>query len=698
MGVVYKARDTRLDRLVALKFLPPERVADSERKRRFIREARAASALNHPSIITVHEIAEEGGADFIVMEHVSGRTLSQVIAGKPLPLKEALGYAVQIADALIAAHRAGIIHRDLKPGNVMVTEDGRVKILDFGLAKLAEAAPPGNESTLTLVAGTAAYMAPEQAEGQAADARSDIYAFGAVLYEMLAGRRAFSGLGRDEPAPLTGVPTELQQVVARCLRRDPAGRFQTAAELKAALETVAQEPQATPSIAVLPFANLSADKENEYFSDGLAEEIINALTKLPGLRVAARTSSFAFRGRDLDARKIGAELNVGQILEGSVRKAGERIRVTAQLINVADGYHLWSERYDRRMADVFDIQDEIAQAIVDRLRVQFTGEQPLVKRHTANLDAYHLYLKGRYWWNTLTSEGFNKAVECFERAIAQDPGFALPYTGLVMAYAYLGNHGWTNPLELMPKAKNYALKALVIDETLAEAHWAHALVLYFYDWDWLEAESEFRRAIALNPRDATIAMFFAFLLIHTGRTEEALAQGARALALEPVSVETNRHMTYLYCDARRFDQAIAQGRKTVELHPHYASAYLNLGLAYLYSEMYGEAVETFQAARVLARGDPLYDFCLACVYARSGKQTQAWEILGNLERLGYGAMWLGWLCAALGDRDRAFGFLEKAYQRREGLLASINVEPVLDPLRSDPRFADLVRRIGLEVA
>jgi len=694
MGVVYKARDTRLDRLVALKFLPPERVSDDERKRRFVREARAASALNHPNIITIHDIAEEGGADFIVMECISGRTLSQVIAGKPLPVKEALGYALQIADALMAAHRAGIIHRDLKPGNVMVTDDGRAKVLDFGLAKLTELA---TESTLTLVVGTAAYMAPEQAEGQAADARSDMYAFGAVLYEMLAGRRAFSGFGREEPAPLSGVSQELQQIVTRCLKRDPAERFQTAGELKAALEKTGLEAHSTPSIAVLPFANLSADKENEYFSDGLAEEIINALTKLPGLRVPARTSSFAFRGKEMDVGEIGAKLRVGHILEGSVRKAGDRLRVTAQLINVADGYHLWSERYDRRMADVFDIQDEIAQAIVDKLRLQLIGEQPLVQRHTANLEAYNLYLKGRHYLNKMTREGGLKAAECFEQAIVEDPSYALPYSALAATQFYLTIHGWARPHNLMPMAKRLGLKALALDEALAETHWVLAGVRHWYEWDWPGAESGYRRALALGPLDALVRMNLAELLVVIGRSEEALAEGWRAVDMEPESVEVNRTMVYVLYLAGAGEQAIAQALRTIGMYPQYAGPYFNLGLVYAAGERHQEAIEAFRTGLTLTGGDPLYDWGLAFGYARAGRRAEAWEGLERLEGRSYSPFFLAMAYGALGELDRAFGLLAKAYEEREGMLVFLKVEPMAVPLRSDPRFAALVRRMGLEV-
>jgi TolB-like protein/Flp pilus assembly protein TadD len=447
---------------------------------------------------------------------------------------------------------------------------------------------------------------------------------------------------------------------------------------------------------VLPFTNLSADKENEYFSDGLAEEIINALTKLPGLRVPARTSSFAFRGKEMDVGEIGAKLRVGHVLEGSVRKADDRIRVTAQLINVSDGYHLWSERYDRRMADVFDIQDEIAQAIVDKLRVQLVGEQSLVKRHTANLEAYNLYLKGRHWWNQFSGESLRKAAQCFERATAEDPEYALPYAALAVAYGQLAAHGWARPHELMPVARECALKALALDETLAEAHWALATVRHWYEWDWRGAESEYRRAIALSPRDASAHLYLADLLMNTGRTDDALAEGRQALELEPVSVEVNRCMIYFHYVAGQFEEAIAQGLRTVELHPRYPIPYLNLGLAYACSDRYQEAIDALQTARALAGADPFYEWGLGVAYARSGRRAEAREIVEHLEQRRYSLFFLAWLYGALGEPDRTFALLETAYEEREGLLKSLKVEPTFAPLRSDPRFADLLRRIGLE--
>jgi serine/threonine-protein kinase len=683
-----------------LKFLPAEQISDAERKRRFIREARAASALNHPNIVTVYEIDACEGVDFIAMEYVAGRTLSQVVADKPLAVEDALRYAAQIADALAAAHKAGIVHRDVKPGNLMVTEDGRVKVLDFGLAKLTEVAPAGVEATLTLLAGTPAYMAPEQAEGRAADARTDIYAFGAVLYEMLAGRRAFAGLAREEPPPPKEAPAELCQVVARCLRRDPAERYQNAAELKAALEKASIEPEQAPSIAVLPFVNMSGDKENEYFSDGLAEEIINALTKVPGLRVAARTSSFSYRGRDLDVRKVGAELTVGHLLEGSVRKAGERLRVTAQLISVADGYHVWSERFDRRMADIFDIQDEISQAIVDRLRVELAGNAPLVKRQTADLEAYNLYLRGRYWWHETTAQSWRKAEECFRNALVRDPAFAPPHAGMAVAYTYLAIHGWARPRDAMPAARRHALQALALDQTLAQGHWALAYVYQWYEWDWQAAEEEYRRALSLSPGDAHIRMVHAGLLMFLGRTADALAEARKALELDPVSAEVSRLMTYIFLLARRYGDAVAHGLQALELHPQGTGLYSALGLAYGHQGRYDLALQSLLKAKSLAGEDPYHDWALGYVYARQGNRDEAWAIRKRLERRRreshYSATFLAALSGALDDLDQAFDWLEIACDERDSFLVALRADPLFDPLRADARFAGLLRRVGLE--
>ena len=702
MGVVYKARDTRLDRLVALKFLPPERVADPERKRRFIREARAASALNHPNIITIHDIAEEGGADFIVMEYVSGRTLSQVIAGKPVPVKEAVGCAVQIADALIAAHRVGIIHRDLKPGNVMVTDDGRAKVLDFGLAKLTELAPAGEQSTLTLVAGTAAYMAPEQAEGQAADARSDIYSFGAVLYEMLAGRRAFSGFGREDPAPLSGVSSELQQIVARCLRRDPAERFQTAGELKVALERTGLEAYSTPSIAVLPFANLSADKENEYFSDGLTEELINALAQLEGLRVVSRTSVFRFKGATEDVRDIGRKLQVGAVLEGTVRRAGGRLRVTAQLVNVADGYHLWSQRFDREMQDIFDVQDELARAIVRVLRVRMAGkeEQRLVRRFTDIPEAYELCLKGRHLYYRYSRESLEKSIECYDQARVADPGCAAAYAGMAIARFCSTGAAWVPSRPAMPQAKAEAVRAVEIDDASAAAHLSLALVRHWYEWDWNGAEAEYKRALELDPGDADACIRYGEFCNYMGRPEEGVALVSRAVKLEPLSLETNVYLGMGLTTARRYEEAVLQFHKTLELDPNYYIALIWLGVACAAQGKYREAIEASERGQALTLGYPVPMGLLAWVNAVAGRTAEAKAILAALLKRRvedyFSPFYLACIYTGLGEVDEAFRWLHTAFEERDCLLVLAKVGAWFDPLRGDPRFRELLRKMRLE--
>jgi serine/threonine protein kinase len=538
MGMVYKARDTQLGRFVAVKVLIPVAGESSDRRARFLQEARAASSLNHPNIITIHDIVATESGDCIVMEFVRGQTLGDLLAATKIPTVDAIKYAIQVADALSAAHGIGIVHRDLKPANVMVTPEGLAKVLDFGLAKLATGggALELSESDTTVsittpgalgnsprtsegaIIGTLAYMSPEQANGAKVDARSDIFAFGAVFYEMLTRQKAFHGRSgletltailRDDPRPFPDgpdPPEELRDVVLRCLRKDPDQRYQSMHDLKAVLEQLYfasrsgilraqsgtwRKPvvKALPSIAVLPFLNLSSDKENEYFSDGLAEEIINALTRLPNLRVTARTSAFVFRGAQEDVRKIGDTLNVSSVLEGSVRKAGNRVRISVQLIGVAEGNNLWSERYDREMTDVFEIQDEISQAIVAKLKVQLAGETadagtPIVKRYTENLEAYDLYLRGRYELYKMTREGLDASKHLFDEGIRLDPVYALAYDGLAYCWYSEGFLGFVAPKEAMPKAKASVRRAIELDESVAEAHATLGVIHALYDWDW----------------------------------------------------------------------------------------------------------------------------------------------------------------------------------------------------------------------
>jgi serine/threonine protein kinase len=518
MGEVYRAKDTRLGRIVAIKKV---REQHSER---FKQEARSVAALNHPNICQLHDIGE----DYLVLEYVEGKPLSS-----PLPEREAVRLVIQIASALEAAHKKGIIHRDLKPANIMVTDEGSVKLLDFGLAKLYEQDASGSglptadfpATQAGAILGTVAYMSPEQAQGRPADARSDIFSFGLVLYEMLSGGKAFPGetplvigaaIMKDEPSALQA-SAPIQDVVRRCLAKQPSGRYQTISEVKAALEKLAENTRTSisaetqPSIAVLPFLNMSGDKEQEYFSDGLAEEIINALTRIPGLKVIAPTSSFSFRGKEQDITRIAETLRVNTILEGSVRKAGNRIRVTAQLITAADGSHLWSERFDRDMTDVFAIQDEISQAIAEKLRVHVSADRPLIKRYTENIEAYSLCLKARYQCLRLTEESLAKGKNYYEQAISADPDYALAWDGLANFYQLMGIMGYMPIKDAREKCREVLSKALAIDETLSNAHTTLGIVNSI-NFNWKDAEREFRRALELAPESSETMRLYAFLL------------------------------------------------------------------------------------------------------------------------------------------------------------------------------------------
>jgi eukaryotic-like serine/threonine-protein kinase len=720
MGEVYKARDTRLHRVIALKTLPAAEVAD--RKRRFLVEAQAASRLNHPNIVTIHDISEENGICFIAMEYVAGSTLEHANSGGGLPLKQAMKYAAEIADALAAAHSAGIIHRDLKPANIIITEDGRVKLLDFGLAKLIEPAVPAAQ-TATLgtaygaIVGTAAYMSPEQAEGRELDARSDIFSFGLVLYEMLCGQRAFRGdswistlaaILHNEPRPLrdirSAIPASVEQLVIRCLRKDPAQRFHVMSEVIRALAEAASSAVASPfvtkedaaSIAVLPFVNLSADKENEYFSDGLAEEIINVLTKLPELRVIARTSAFALRGKEQDLRTIGDRLRVGTILEGSVRRAGNRIRVTAQLINVADESHLWSERYDREMTDIFAIQDDISHAIANALKVKFAGPQ----HRAANIDAFQNYLKGLYWYQRYNQEALTKAKEAFEQALGHDPSYAPAYAGLAVFYYGLGALSIKRMIEMAPLAKSAAGKALAIDPTLSEAHSVLGLVAGAVEYDWKSAERHFQAAMAVDPVPPLVRLRYAlYFLTPLHRFQEAVAQYQRALETDPLSMMVHFGLAFAFYCERRYDEAIEHAARAVDLYPDYWLVHFGMGLAQSQKGLLKQSIASLEKTVQLSPSFTLATGFLAASYARSGDSGRAGKLMEEIRERSLkhyvSPACFGIYHAALGEADRMFKFLQSALTERDPYLTRMDAEPYFDAFHSDPRYLDLLQGMNL---
>lgn len=724
MGVVYRAQDTYLNRPVALKILPQDATADEDRKLRFVREARAASALNDPNIVTIYDIGQAAGLEFIAMEYVQGQTLRDLISRRELPICEALDYAVQIARALAVAHTAGIIHRDIKPANIMISGASparrQVKILDFGIAKLSETKGRDRHgltaiTSHNIIIGTAAYMSPEQAEGRPVDARSDIFSFGAVLYKMLSGRRAFEGQSslstlaailRADPEPLKGVSPELQRIVSRCLRKDPNLRFQRTDELRQALDTCLQAYQGSAptlkSIAVLPFANLSPDVRNQYFCEGLAEEIINSLAKLPGLQVTARTSAFGVRAQDLDIREIGAKLNVEYILEGSVREAGSRIRVTAQLINVASGYQLWSERYDREMTDVFAIQDEIALAIVNTLRVHLTKGQPLVKRHTGNPEAYTLYFKGRHYLEKRTPEAYAKAKECFEQALAEDANYAQAFLGLAEFYWLIAIYGFQYPRDSLVKAKEATIRALQIDDTSAEGHAILGSLLGVGEFDWKGADRAFQRALDLDPNSPVVSYRQGcFYLWPLEQPDDATAAVERTLALDPLSAAPQWILGYFSYCRRHVDRAIKHLLAVIELEPAFFFAYSILGLAHLLDGNMDEAVQAARQACEVAPGNTLAKGIRAYVLGKAGRPDETRRLVDQLHNLAQetyvSAKSFMFAWAGLGDWDRAMAYLIKSAEEERDPMTVMNLtmEPFFDPLRTDPRYKDLLSKLNL---
>ncbi len=740
MGEVYRARDTRLGRDVAVKVLPEAVASSPDRLARFEREARTVAGLNHPNIVTLFSVEDEGGIRFLTMELVEGQSLDRLVTPGGLPLSRVLELSTPLADALVAAHERGVIHRDLKPGNVMVTREGRVKVLDFGLAKLTHVEPPAEGTTLDVsadvsitgegqVVGTVPYMAPEQIRGEAADARTDLFALGIMLYELSTGRRPFTGttwadvssaILRDTPEPLTNVradlPRDLERIVGRCLEKNPRDRAQTALDvcnelrrLKHAQERRPPEKPATQdvaSIAVLPFVNRSGDEEDEYFSDGLADELLHVLAKIRGLNVAGRTSSFHFKGKDVTIADVGKALNVAAVLEGSVRKAGNRVRISVQLVKVSDGYHLWSETYDRTLEDIFAVQDDIAQSVVKELRATFLGEETdkraigAVKTEVAkaaigrgaNPEAHRLYLQARHFLDRLSRDTTAKAIAYLKEALELDPSYALAWAELGLAYAREAQSGTAPVAERYRCAREAVERALSLEPDLAEAYSVLAWIQMTHDWDWVGADASLRRALELAPGNSRSLRWAAALASDLGRVEEAIEITRRAIAQDPLSAAAYSNQG-IYCHtARRLVEAEESYRKALELAPN--MMYTRSGLALLLMEEGRDEEALAEAMREPSEANRLC--ALAVLHHTAGRGRDSDEALRELTE-NHGetdAVRIAEAHAMRGETDRAFEWLERAYVEREPVLNEVQCQTTLLPLYSDPRWNAFLEKMG----
>ncbi len=738
MATVYLARDLKHRRFVALKVLSPA-LAASLGADRFLREIELAARLQHPHIVTVFDSGDAGGILWYTMPYVEGETLrARLERERQLPLDVALRIAVEAARALEFAHQHGVLHRDVKPENLLLTTDGSTMVADFGIAR-----PWGEMSKLTqsgVVVGTPAYMSPEQAAGERAlDARTDVYALGCVLYEMLAGEMPYSGpnaqavLARrlSEPAPslrtTRDLPVAVERTVARALARTPADRYASAAEFARALQSVdtlarpilqrrwlaaavvmlllagiaaairfragPKGPAVPVSAAVLPFADLSEGKDQEYFSDGLTDELITALSRVEGINVAARTSSFQFKNRQVDVSEIGRQLHVGAILEGSVRRSGNRVRITAQLVSTRNGYQLWADAYDRELKDVFGVQEDIARSIIAALQVKLgaRGNRALRARPTTDIEAYDLYLKGRFAWNQRTRSGMQLAVSYLEQAVARDSQFALAWAALADAYLLAIPYAGTSKDVDWPKAKAVATRALAIDSTLGEAYTALAYGTMIYDWDWPAAEEDFRRAIAVDPTYPTGHQWYGDFLWSQGRLREALDQMRDALRLDPLSLIIGAEVGQTFYLQRQYDSAEAQLRTTLQLDPNYPHSLYVLGMVYMQQHRYREARDAMQRAEQLGGFQEDLAGALASAYAKAGDRTVAARYTAELERRlargQVGPFALALAYTGQGDLTRGFVYLDRAITMHDAFLPEDFLDPQLDRLRADPRFA-----------
>ncbi len=764
MGVVYKAVDVRLDRPVVLKFLPDKMAQDSQALERFRREARAASALNHPGICTIYDIGEQNGRAFIAMEFIDGETLRTHIHQEALPLEETLKLGIQIAEALDAAHAEGIIHRDIKPANIFVTRRGQAKVLDFGLAKLVPKGvggeAPDSTSVVGIISGTPSYMSPEQVRGDNLDPRTDIFSLGLLLYEMATGRQAFGGStgGTIIEAVLTkspvsvrrinpDAPAGLEEIINKALRKDRDQRQQRAADIRTDLQRLERDSdsgdsdrraagegtESSPisttsdlhstgpinltgqtgalrpervskiidSLAVLPFENTSRDPEHEYLGDGIAGSLINILATIPKLRVMAQSTVIRYKGRGIDPQAVGRELKVRAVLTGRIMQSGGALRIGTELVHVATGSQLWGAQYDRKPGDIFAIQDEISHEISEKLRLKLTRAEKkrLTKRQTEDADAYRLYLKGRHHWNRWTEDGFYKAIEYFQQAVGKDPKYALAYTGLADSYVLLGWNSYLPPKDAFAKGKLAAMGALGLDPELGEAHTPQAAVLWLHDWKWQEAQTEFERSLALNPAHPTANHWYAEYLMTMGHHVQAIARMKSSQELDPLSLIISVAIGWSFYMARRYDEAMEQLRRTVELDPNYPVTYWILGRLLREMGRYELAIAEGEKGVKLSGGSPLMNAALAQTFAVAGKRKKAMQILDDLTNLAkekyIAPYFFAGIHIGLEEDDRALECLESAYEEHSHWLIYLHIDPSMDGLRPNPRFQDLLRRIGL---
>jgi serine/threonine-protein kinase len=758
MGEVWKARDSRLNRDVALKVLPDHLSRDAEALARFDREAKAVAALSHPNILVLYDVGADAGIHFVVTELLEGETLRERIARGPLPWRKAAELGAAIAEGLAAAHSKGIVHQDIKPANIFLTSDGRVKILDFGLAQVRRA-PTEDESTVTLteagnriVMGTIGYMSPEQVRGEKAQASSDVFSLGCVLYEMVSGRRAFTGKSssdtlaailKEEPPALADsgkpAPPEFQQLIERCLAKNPAQRFHSAHDLAFALRSMSSAAgmhkaalppagfsrralassiaiaililaaggfyywrnragQGIDSLAVLPFVNSSGSPDTDYLSDGITESLMDSLSQLPNLKIMSHDAVFRYKGKNADARAAGRELGVRGVLTGRIVQRGDNLSVSAELVDVEDNALLWGEQYDRKVADALAVQRDIAAEISGKLRARLSNERKtqIARRQTDNPEAYQLYLKGHYYASKFDTEDLNKGLDYFHQALALDPNYALAYEGIA-EYYNLATDWLMPPTEAGPKAEEAARKALDIDDSLLEAHLHLASEYFWYDFDWAAADRELTRILELDPNYAPGHEVRGWYLTELGRFEEGVKEGRRAVALDPLSLDISLVLGFDLYYAHRYDEAVTQLRKCLDLEPNFWPAYYYLAQIYQQQGRFPEAIAALQKDRGIEDriAAPLAE--LAHAYAASGRRAEARQSLEELldrSRTGHVSKYLiATVYAALGDKNEALTRLEQAYSERSWYLGFLKSDPELDTLRSEPRFKDLVRRM-----